>query len=95
MAFFNQILNDRGFIAPNGDMLAIYHQCRTSTLYAPVGVGVEGNVCFAGELPLISRTKSRKLRAASSLTPAARLADPVVPGPSFPKINGELRAIPC
>jgi hypothetical protein len=49
MAFFNQILSDRGFIAPNGDMLAIYHQCRTSRLYAPVGVADEGNVCFAGE----------------------------------------------
>jgi hypothetical protein len=48
MAFFNQILNGRGFIAPNGDRLAMYHQCRTSTLHATVGV--EGNACcFAGE----------------------------------------------
>jgi hypothetical protein len=49
MVFFKQFLNDRGFIGPNGDMLAIYHQCRTSTLYASVGVDDEGNVCFAGE----------------------------------------------
>jgi hypothetical protein len=49
MALFNQILNGRGFIASNGDMLAIYHQYRTSTLNASVGVDDGGNAYFAGE----------------------------------------------
>jgi hypothetical protein len=85
MAFFNQILNDRGFIAPNGDMLAIYHQCRTSTLYAPSASPTKVTSASQASLALISRTKSRKLRAASSLAPTARLADPVVPGPLVPQ----------
>ena len=41
--------NTRRFAGPEGQVLAIYDQCRSYTLYAPVGVDDLGRIVFAGE----------------------------------------------
>ncbi len=95
MAFFNQILNDRGFIGPIGDMLAIYHQCAPLRSMPPSASPTKVTSASQASLPLMFRTKSRKLRAASSLTPQRGGLALLSQATSFPKFNGELRAIPC
>jgi hypothetical protein len=51
MTYFSHIdpTNKRRFFGPEGQVLAIYDQCRSYTLYAPVGATDDGVVCFAGE----------------------------------------------
>lgn len=48
MTFFTQIdpANKRRFTGPEGQVLAIYDQCRAWTKYAPVGMDSKGRVCF-------------------------------------------------
>ncbi len=49
MAYFTEIPSDRRFVAPDGDVVAIYDQRRAYTLYAPVGTDKNGKICFVGE----------------------------------------------
>lgn len=50
MAYFSQITSTRRFVGPDGcSVLAIYDQCRSYTLYAPVGSEDGVTECFVGE----------------------------------------------
>lgn len=50
MAYFSQINSTRRFVGPDGcSVLAIYDQCRSYTLYAPVGSCDGKAVEFVGE----------------------------------------------
>lgn len=47
MTYFTQINSNRRFIGPEGQVLAIYDQCHTYTLYAEVGSADRGrSTCF-------------------------------------------------
>jgi hypothetical protein len=51
MPYFEKIdpANTRRFRTADGDIVAIYDQCRSWTKYAFVGADVHGNATFAGE----------------------------------------------
>jgi hypothetical protein len=51
MAYFNQMdaSNKRRFRTEDGDVVAIYDQCRSWTKYAFVGADEQGQAIFVGE----------------------------------------------